>query len=111
MCTQPNRNNGSDKTYTYEEKDRKLDKKIIEAKILVPQFFQSQCDRKIPYTLGLGTLLDSHKDYNPLSLPTKEIIKPPFVSSIGPMPFPCTEWDFNLYLEASQNKQWCSHRE
>ena len=99
-----NRNNGSDTIYTYEEKDRNMNEKIVAAKTLVPQSFLPQCDRKIPYAVGLGSHVDSHKDYNPLSLPTTDIIKPPSVNSIGPMPFPCTEWDFNFNLKASQNK-------
>ena len=99
-----NRNNGSDTIYTYEEKDRNMNEKIVAAKTLVPQSFLPQCDRKIPYAVGLGSHVDSHKDYNPLSLPTTDIIKPPSVNSIGPMPFPCTEWGFNFNLKASQNK-------
>ena len=107
-----NSNNGCDTIYTYEEKDRILNEKIVEAKSLIPKSFQLQCDRKIPYAASLGTHLDSHKDYNPFPFPTTGILKPPSASSIGPMPFPCTDWDFNPTLKASQNKHSdVTHRE
>ena len=93
--------------FTYDEKDQKLNEKLVEGNHLIPQVFREpfvgKCDPKSQEKLNsiAHNVLNAPK---PFSF-RREDGKIPSVTGLGHvMPFSCTEWGYNLNLKASQNK-------
>ena len=81
---------GVENVFTYDEKEQKLNDKIVKEKQLVPQFFRKpferkECGENFSFRLDNGKL--------PL-LPTLDHVTP----------FSCTEWDLNSNFKVNLNK-------
>ena len=97
-----------DNSYTYNEKERKMNDKLIETNFLVPQSF------KEPHGLkeGFGKSFPQEKHEFGSSFFSFDIEngKLPVHRTLGHnMPFPCTEWGFDLKPKANLNKHTDLH--